>query len=278
MPQKGSGTDGTVNFIFLPDTQAPVPENADAFTATGSLANGQVTQPLTFSPPSSALNKAYRVQYTGTKINGAASPEINSVGRLCILVQTPAITTGSQQYGQLYVDYAFKFSDPKLSYTDQVSGLLTTVAPEATWALDTFNLAAGQNSFVPTGFRGVYRKRGRQGSALVLHWDNFASTVAGPNVYVGEVPEVLDAIFPYVSNEISGGEGIAIYRLPVGTVYLSVDTGDALVARCQVFTFPSPVPLGGELTAVVAEPLLRPRLRPLLKRVPTTTTSHVVSE
>lgn len=219
LPSVGTTQNGQVFFCYQPNVEDPVPSNLDEMSSLGGLTQGSVSQPLTVDVQSAALNKAFVVNYTED-----TSANLNCAGRLLWAVDNVG-NTAQLTLGTLYVDYHFVFSDPKLSYTDQIGG---SVLLHQT-AAGPFNLASepdsGAEMFVLSDVTDIFRKRGRQES-LLLHYGTSVNSTPTVTCRVGTDSESLTRLAETIQVATTGGDQLTIWTLPAGAVYLDLVTVD----------------------------------------------------
>lgn len=224
--------DGTLYMVVLPDVNIPKPANPDEISQMGGFISTAVTSSAVISVPTTAVNKAYKYQFTGDE-----DDTLHTAGRLCWCV-TGVTSTSSINMGSIHCDYNITFSDPKISYTDQTSGgheyLMSGAA--AIPLDDPDSQLDGVLSFRDTYVADVYKRRGKQASVLFFYgYGKNTSPVLA--VTGGEDPGDLASLTPQHYGT-TGDEYFAWYVVPAGEYYLKANVTGGYWTHNRVWLLP----------------------------------------
>jgi hypothetical protein len=223
-PTVGTNMDGAFQWGFSPDADLDVTDT-DSLASLGGYNTVSVAQPLTYQVPVSALNKAFRVQYTGLPEVTTTTDPIHNIGALFWAVTNmPASATVTTPVGAIKCNYTIRFSDPKLSYTDQLTEFsLHNAGENGAIQLDAYDqLYGGVSMYIRTATADVFRRRGRQDSALLVVYGVTGATLA---MQAGNTEDALAPLTPLISSN-TGDITIALFQVGQGERYvmLSSDT------------------------------------------------------
>jgi hypothetical protein len=230
-PTVGTNMDGAFQWAFSPDADLDVTDT-DTLASLGGYNTVSVAQPLTYQVPVSALNKAFRVQYTGLPEVTTTTDPIHNIGALFWAVTNmPASATNNTPVGAIKCNYTIRFSDPKLSYTDQLTEVASHSAGEnGVIQLDVYTSLNGVSMYIRTATADVFRRRGRQDSALLVLYGVTGATLT---MQVGNTEDDLAPQAPIFSSN-SGTTTIALFQIGQGERYVSLSS-DTLSTAASVY-------------------------------------------
>jgi len=238
LPAKGSSTDGQLYVTFIPNPQAPSPTNMDELTTYGGIVQGTITTPLSYPIQPTSMNTAFKSQLTDVAIEPGSDQPINSIGRLFYGIDGQT-NSSPVTFGTLYVDYSMTFSDPKLSYSDQVNSVasLDTLAI-GTNLLSRLEIDAGIRAWVPDmeDDESPCRRRGRAPSHMLMYAEWAGETRPSLTLMSGDSLGSLEEKLPFV-NLNSDGVLVKSYSFPAGAQYATL-TSDVALTAIRVYIAP----------------------------------------
>lgn len=230
-PIKGTNANGNVNLYYTPNANdSPPPTLSDA-SGYGGFLSGGVAQPLQLDVSRASMNKA--LQYMFTQVTTTTDFQ-NNGGKLFYALSGCDTTQDYVSYGYLYLDYTIRFSDPKLAQSDVLSGAVEFDNGSAVTPIDLTDLHSGNPIFLESSVAGVYKRRGRRASYMIVH--NHYTT--GLAYHGGQTPDVLADLTPVLQVNDTVNDLISVFELPAGDFYVSIHSLNPNAETGKVWLFP----------------------------------------
>jgi len=242
VPSCGSQTNGSLAIAFLPDLDATVPTTYEEILAVG----GNWTTPIwvnkALNLEKTAMGKAFSENYVKIPVNVTEQNQINVVGRLVWCVRQ--LPTANYTYGDIKLNYAFMFSDPKTpELPPSLSGSydLAALSHLTDWDLEAMadRLTAGYHMFAEaTATAGVYRMRTHE-QMLVMVKGHDTGGAANPDIqlFIGDTEAGIAELAP-VFNYGSGHVRFSTWVIPKtsGRQYVKMNSDKTLSAgRLEIY-------------------------------------------